>query len=646
MGILDKVAKIFGGGGNTVTADDIQKAIYFTLREVDEAKESVRPVASVWGVINTEHYKIPNMPYGFRFFKDLYLHSDLLRVVIRSLVQETFRNGLYVEPAFKWKCVYCGMTYDEYPEVCEVCGYNKFLEPSNWQKLYVKRWVERPVNDNGEYLIDVLEALDYDLNVFDNAWLVVRKRYFFNEKGEIVGSEPIEILRADPENMFLIMSSDGKPGYDDKGEKVVLTCPIHRDYVDKIPVEEYLRDPSRYKCPKCGKSLAKAVAVFRKSGKLYHYLEGEVLHIKKFTHGLGYGVSPILAVILKVLILMRMDYYVFMAYQLQRPPQGILVIKGREEEVFRQWQFLMEVARNNPHMIWPLVLPVDEKTARAKMIEWLDLSFKADDINFIQYREEIYRRVGALWGVMPLFHADLSTGSGLANQGLQITVTNRAVEKEQSIFNNKVLPWVVKQLGITDWRIKLKPHEEKDLKAQLEREMMRIDIAYRMKGLGYLPILKEGVDGIEFKFRKMSIEEQFKMFVQEYAKAKGLSKDKVQELLDVINQYVEGEGEIALDNEGQVGGDRVLGVVGEGGQIIPESEVRVKDEDANARITPPEGAPEGAFSRVESKEYEGMPELKRKERKDKGQKRDKSDKEGKDIRAEIYDMLEDEGVLP
>ena len=638
MGVFDRIAMAFSGSSNKgVDVVDVQKAIYFTMKEVDDAKVNVRPVGAVWGTVNSDYYKIPNMPYSYKFFRDLYLHSDLLRVVVRSLVQETFRNGLYVEPKFKWKCVYCGMEYDEKPDVCEVCGYHKFVEPSNWQKLYLKRWLEQPVNENGEYLQEVLEAIDYDLNIFDNAYLIVRKRYSFNENGEIVGAEPIEILRGEPSKIFLVMSSDGRPGFTDDGRKMVLTCPLHRDKVVQVDVDEYKRNPDKFRCEHDNLKLVKAVAVFRKGGKDYTLIDGEILHIKKFTHGLGYGISPILPVILKLMILMRMDYYVFTAYQLQRPPQGVLVIKGREEEVYRQWQFLMEVARNNPHMIWPLVLPVDEKTAKAKLIEWLDLSYKAQDIDFIQYREEIWRKVGAIWGVMPLFQADLSTGSGLANQGLQLTVTNRAVEKEQSIFNNKVLRWLVKQLGVTDWIIQLRPHEEKDLKAQIEREMMRTDLAYKVKGLGYQPVMKEGPDGIDWKFVPMSAEEMLRNALKEYAKEKGLRDEQISEILSMIENFNNEEkiNEVVENSNDET--DEIVGVVGEGGKVEP-----AKD---NGRMEAPHGAPEGWVTRAENQGFEGMPEMRRKERKDKGEKRDSGSKEGKDTRADVYQQLKEEGVL-
>lgn len=113
----------------------------------------------------------------------------------------------------------------------------------------------------------------------------------------------------------------------------------------------------------------------------------------------------------------------------------------------------------------------------------------------------------SVYGVLPLFQGDLSVGTGLNNEGLQITVTNRTVELSQSVWN-EALRWLTKQLGITDYVLELRPHEEKDLKAQLERNEMRIRLAQMMMQMGYDVELYEGADGIEFRFKKKEIDEE------------------------------------------------------------------------------------------------------------------------------------------
>jgi hypothetical protein len=223
-----------------------------------------------------------------------------------------------------------------------------------------------------------------------------------------------------------------------------------------------------------------------------------MLHIKKFTHGLGYGVSPIFSVWMKVLTLIKMDFFILTAYHLERPPKGVLILRGQMESIQKAWHRLQEEARNNPHMIYPFVVEGADKAPR--IAEWIDLSFSAKDIEFIQYREEIRRTVGALWGVMPLFQGDTSAGVGLANEGLQIVVTNRAVEREQTLFNEKVLPWLMRQMGVSDWEYQLIPNEGRDIVARIQRETMRIANAERMAALGYKPVAVKTDDGIDFYY--------------------------------------------------------------------------------------------------------------------------------------------------
>lgn len=621
-------------------------------------KEIRRPVSSLMANFKVDIMKLPAVPYGLQFYYDLYYYSTILNIIVRSLVAETFRNGFYVKPKYKWKCKVCGTTYnDDKPDRCEICGSDEFVEPPKYEKFVLEKFLEEDVNDNFEKLQDVLMQIDTDLNVLDNAYLIVTKRYYM-KNGKIIASEPMEVLRGDPLSMYLIMSKDGRLGMDDQ-DNVIMTCPLHRDTYVKVSYNDYINGKIP-KCPKCGREMKKAVAVFYKwkgieesNNKKYFYIDGEVLHIKKFTPGFGYGLPPVLSVLTKVLTLMKIDYFIYMAYSLQRPPKGILLIKGNAENIKRAWDYTMHEAYQNPHNIYPLILEADENLAKAKLVEWIDLSYKSDDVDLIEFRNELRRIIGARWAVEPIYHADLSTGSGLANQGLQITVTNRAIQTEHNIFNNKVLPWLSKQLGVNDWVIQLKPHEEKDMVAELQRQHSKVDLALKLKQLGYQPILKEGVDGIDFYYTKADPEEQVRIAVEEYVRQNKLSSSLIDDILNMLKNG----GNPQAGMLGQASG--VVGVTGEGGLQpeetpsqegegieVPEGEELLEDRDENGRMERPEGAPDGWVARAENQEYEGMPkDAKRKERKDKGQKRNPEEKEGKDLRAEIYNWLKEEGVL-
>jgi len=517
--------------------------------------------------------KMPSIPFlGYRFVNEIYMYSDLLKTIIRSLVQETFRKGITIEPRFVVKCVICGTEYDTKVETCEVCGSHKLRPPNPFEKRWMEEFMH-DVNYNDQSLVEVLQDVDTDLNIYDNAYLAVVKRYDFNSEGKVVGAEVVEVLRASPENVLLIMDKEGRPGRTDDG-RVVMICLEHRDkYVAVLP--EHVKET---RCQTCGKWMYPAYFAVRKSvgeGGFLYYTDGEILHIKKFTHGLGYGLSPIFAVWMKVLTLIKQDFFILTAYHLERSPRGVLILRGQFDAIQKAWHKLQTEAQTNPHIIYPLIVEGADKVNR--IAEWIDLSFSAKDIDFIQYREEVRRTVGALWGVMPIFHGDTGGGMGLANEGLQIVVTNRAVEREQTLFNEKVLSWLSRQLGVSDWEYQLVPNEGRDVVARIQRETMRIGNAERMAQLGYRPIAIKTDDGIDFYYEYAG-----KPIAEE--KASGYIAGKIyQEVPEREIPRHEGEPEHGRPrvDEQRFEGEELARrpktpstfVVGEGGELIPEEEV-------------------------------------------------------------------------
>ena len=89
---------------------------------------------------------------------------------------------------------------------------------------------------------------------------------------------------------------------------------------------------------------------------------------------------------------------------------------------------------------------------------------------------------------------------------MQILVTNRAVQMAQTVYNNYVFPYLVKQFGITDWVLKLPPSEEEDEIAVLRKRELEVSIASAIKNLGFEVDMDE--DG-NFNYEKPEpVEEQ------------------------------------------------------------------------------------------------------------------------------------------
>lgn len=442
------------------------------------------------------------------FAWDLFNYSDLLKTIVKALYSETFRNGIIIHPRFVMKCSNCDAEYQQGVTECDRCKTDKFLRPPNLaEKKFMQDWMKH-VNFNGDSLQDICQQLDIDLNLIDNTYPAILKEYSFDNNGNVQIANVVELVRASPERVELIMDKNGRFGRSDDG-RLVMFCLQHRENFMLVRDE----DASAARCNKPNCNLLLYPAFYRARRPRYgpvgggmdaiYYTDGEIFHCKKFSYNIGYGVPPIWNVWQKLLILLKQDWFILMSYDIQRPPKGILVMRGNREGLDKSWRRVEEEAKVNPHMIYPFIVEAKDV---GKVVEWIDLTIKPADVDFTMYREETRRTVGALYGVMPIFAGEQS-GQGLSNEGLQVVVTNRAVKAEQTIFNDKILPWICKQLGMRDWVFQCNPSEGRDVVSKIQREQMRINNAMAMQSLGYRAQAVMGEDGIDFVYYEMTGED-------------------------------------------------------------------------------------------------------------------------------------------
>jgi hypothetical protein len=76
------------------------------------------------------------------------------------------------------------------------------------------------------------------------------------------------------------------------------------------------------------------------------------------------------------------------------------------------------------------------------------------------------------------------------------------IESYQNIINHQIMPFMLKQMNISDWEIDLIPPQEKTEEIDLSVEKLRIENAVQMLQLGYEPIKEKGKE-IRFKFKKV-----------------------------------------------------------------------------------------------------------------------------------------------
>jgi rRNA maturation endonuclease Nob1 len=408
--------------------------------------------------------------------------SVIARTCITQLKQEVFRRGYVWEKAFEAKCNTCNKNHKRPVQECSRCGSTDLQIPDVKQLEYAEKFIEGYVNKAEQLFIDVLQELEDDLNIMDDAYIVLVKEYFIDGNGKIRMHRVKELYRGDPVTMFIYSDELGQRGT--KG----FTCVNHRTLISTEPHEL---------CETCGANLFPVHYVNRVNGEDQHFLKGEVLHFSKYSPSRLYGMSPVITLFNNIMTLIAMENYVNSSYTKSRMPKGILAVQTRNMESMKSfWRAVKEKMEADPHFI--PVMGIEGDNGKGA-VEWIKFMDSLKEMDYVQVKDDLRDRISAFYGVSKVFMADNTTSGGLNNEGMQILVTNRAVQKAQTVYNNYVFPFLVKQFGITDWLLKLPPSEEEDEIAVLRKRELEISIAAAIKNLGFEVEMDE--DG-NFTFKK------------------------------------------------------------------------------------------------------------------------------------------------
>lgn len=466
---------------------------FFSEKEVNkklnDASSEMRPERG----LGTSDFKAFEYRYDNVFMAVLYdyaYYSDTYRTILNALVREIFRNGSEFKPKFVKKCTgkKCGKEFEYDTDECDEC-HSMTRNPATMQKKKGEEFFSN-VNLNMQTLIDVAEECEQDLDIVDNAYMIMIKKYYYNREGAIIAADPVEIIRGDPLVMRKIIDRFGRLGYDQTTSNPVRVCPEHRG----------TNQGSKEVCEQCGKKTYPAHYMTFNASNTVYYIDKEVCHKTKYTKTLFYGFPPMLSVMYKVRTLLAMDNYCYQYYGGQKAPKGVLLINTSNMASLKKgWDEFITKVKSDPHSLYPFMMPKDTSGEKSDA-QYIDLMRSLQDMSYIEAREEYRTSIGALFGVSPIFQSDTKGGGGLNNEGLQITVTTRALESGQNVYSKGFFPWITNQLGITDWEYVLKPVEQKDEAADLQLEGAKIANAQAMKNLGYKV---DRTDEGEFKFEKM-----------------------------------------------------------------------------------------------------------------------------------------------
>ena len=445
-------------------------------------KESPTPTMPLW----TSGIQEPVMAQGITI-PALYAVSNeslILRTVLAKLRQEMFRRGYYWEKRFARKCTVCDEEHQSEVEVCKECGGS--VRVPDIDELTYAKWLLKQENSMEQSFINVLNEVEADLNVVDDAFMILVKEYFIDPKSKEVAFYRVkEIMRGDPIFMRIVADKRGVRGGRYK------TCLIHRDQI-----KTHAEDDS---CEVCGADLHDVHYVnMAGSGKTQYFVEGEVLHVSKYKPSKLYGRSPVNTMWRQAMTLTAMDNYIYTAYQKRRMPKGIVSVTTDNLESMKSfWKAVDEKMERDPHYV-PKV-GIESATGRGG-VNWIKFMDTLEEMQYIAVRDEIRNRIAAFYGVSSVFMVDSGKSGGLNNEGMQILVTNRAVEFGQKVYTEVLFPRLLKQLDINDWKLTLYPNEEEDEITRLRRDEQELNVAQRMAQLGFAPELIEDTANRDIRF--------------------------------------------------------------------------------------------------------------------------------------------------
>jgi hypothetical protein len=419
-------------------------------------------------------------PEAYDFFINNMLGNSTSRPMLQARKQELTRNGLELVSVFASKCPACEIDYDQIMEECDNCGNTEediaFILPDEKEKEFAESWIEEDfkVNNNRQNLFDLIEMTLEFTDIVDDGWWVIENEYILN-KGYIMATTPQELWVIHPANMAWSVDKFNKIG------KYEWTCVEHRGHIAKEPGTFCDVDG-------CGNILYPVIAVRYHPGTqtiIQRYITNEVLHGSLHRPSALNGYPPAITLQYELSLTTNQmkymsDYYDDVNYH-KTPGYLLLPTTKSWEDVWKETKRMRKELQMDPFAIG--VLPYSpDGTAKPEFVRF---DTTPREMEFIPTRDEARGRMSAFYGVSPIMQADVSAGGGLNNEGLQFTVTNRAVSKAQQYINRNFLTPISNLLNLTDWIIRLAPNEEQDKVAELDYKIKVAGYAEQMLRLGY-----------------------------------------------------------------------------------------------------------------------------------------------------------------
>ena len=463
------------------------------------ATDMIEKLNTLLGLSHASNYgglNMPAPPYQ-RYFSPLWIYkirrdSALINNAIEKMVKQCFRHGWSEwEKAYDAKCPSCleefngydefrhqmGETGDELDEedfdfdterVCPECEEvvtmltpqrevrdraDEFMNRANAQGGQIGSLLEPQEQSSvSQSLMDVFEELAWDLQSFDDAWLIFDRDYYLDADGCIYDYELAEVFRAPPELLrYSIDPETNDPG----GEYwVCVRC--------RAADEEYHPEEDEEPCSECGGATYEAFAYAMETpdGKAVEwFIRGEFAHDSMHENKRFYGYPPVLSLWEEARTMEQMDKWYHDAYEERRAPRGAITVNAARDEELRNLNYQqMERLREDPNYI-PLFM--NDQETEGDPVSFVELLSDPAAMQHMEMREWFLDRISAKFGVTAVLQKAAPEDSGLS-QSMEVEVSQQQAEDLRDIFHETFLPAVLAQLGTEGWTREIEPAVEED----------------------------------------------------------------------------------------------------------------------------------------------------------------------------------------
>ena len=444
---------------------------------------------SHFGTRQQRGIQLPEEPHNVQYLYRMADMEAILRTVIKAISNQVFKKKIVIKPLFWGRCKECKHEVEQKPAdahklkekeyrkngyECPECDDGKVFPPDKMQYELMKSFFKK-ANNKGNSLIKEARKGEDDLNIADNLYFIFKKAYDYsidNDGGfHIEGWEPVEIIHAHAGMMKPSANKRGKLG------TVDYTCLLHR---------EWWTQEKNGICEHCGNTNLEPVYYFSTktigSDVDRAFIKDEVYHTTKFKKDDLFGFSMIHTLWPYCLTLLRTIEAAEEYFEHREYPNGLFLIPTKDKKELKllkeDWE---EKTKQRKH--YRGFFAFDPQTqAKPEYVSFFDNFVNSQ---LLEIRDEARDRVGAAYGVEPIFQGDLTGGGGLNNEGLQITVTLDVVESDQAIWNDEVFLAMRNFLRVTDWTYEFPNPKEEDRMAILDEELRKAEVIEKWTSLGY-----------------------------------------------------------------------------------------------------------------------------------------------------------------